>query len=189
MAGNLVLFVQETWLHENSNYQLYNNDGYKLFKKHAEPDCSNHGGLINYIKDNIKVSKTEIVQQKITYECLISYLKIENNKTIKIINTYRPPQNANRTFDNFIHDFIPNIANYAQDASEVIIAGDFNINFLSLNENRQTSLFFDHMLNLQFFPKITFPTHFLERSCTLIDNVVAKLSPYHAIRYRWYTIW
>ena len=33
------------------------------------------------------------------------------------------------------------------------------------------------MLNLHLIPKITFPTHFLDKTCTLIDNIFSKVSP------------
>ena len=44
--------------------------------------------------------------------------------------------------------------------SEVIIAGDFNINLLKIKEREYCSEFYDTLTGFSFFPKITFPTNF-----------------------------
>ena len=61
--------------------------------------------------------------------------------------------------------------------SDVIIAGDFNIDMLKINENNHVSNFFNTVTSHTFFPKITLPTRFSDRNCTLIDNFLCKLSP------------
>ena len=60
--------------------------------------------------------------------------------------------------------------------SEVIIAGDFNINLLKINEKEYCSEFYDTLTGFSFFPKITFPTRFSSLNGTLIDNLLCKIS-------------
>ena len=57
--------------------------------------------------------------------------------------------------------------------SEVLLAGDYDMNLLQL-ETRET---YKDMLSNGFYPKITLPTRLDRNTCTLIDNVYFKLSP------------
>ena len=58
--------------------------------------------------------------------------------------------------------------------SEAIIAGDFNINLLKINEKEYCSEFYDTLTGFSFLPKITFPTRFSSLIGTLIDNLFCK---------------
>ena len=58
--------------------------------------------------------------------------------------------------------------------NDVLLAGDFNINLLKLNENEICSQFFDSLLAHSFLPQITVPTRFGKFSHTLIDNFFLK---------------
>ena len=61
-------------------------------------------------------------------------------------------------------------------SSDVLIAGDFNIDLLKVHEKPAFSNYFDTIISHSFFPKITLPTRFSARNGTLIDNFVFKLS-------------
>ena len=101
-----IICLQESWLSEDDNYDIFNLDGYKLYKKHFEADCSTHGGLVVYARINLNVTKIEYLKNRQTYEGIVVHLKTESNKMFKIINIYRPPRN---NFDRFIEDFVPTI--------------------------------------------------------------------------------
>ena len=168
-----VICLQESWLSEEDNYNLFKIDNYTFYKKDVEVNCSSHGGLIIYVRNEICVNKIEFLRNRLTYEGIAITIKTAENKKIKIINIYRPPR---ETFDEFINDFIPTISDQIKNTNDVILTGDFNLNLLNLN-NRKIYSYFDHMLNLHLLPKITFPTHFLDNTCTLIDNIFTKYSP------------
>ena len=155
-----VICLQESWLSEEDNYNLFKIDNYSCYKKDIENDCSSHGGLVIYVRNEIHVNKTEIIHDKRTYEGIAITIKTVENKKVKIINIYRPPR---ETFDEFINNFVPTISDQIKNTNEVIVAGDFNLNLLNLN-NRKIYIHFDHMLNLQLIPKFTFPTHFLDKT-------------------------
>ena len=57
----------------------------------------------------------------------------------------------------------------------VILAGDFNINLLKVNENIVYGEFLDLLMSLSLNPQITLPTRFSTNSGTLIDNIFTKL--------------
>ena len=57
----------------------------------------------------------------------------------------------------------------------VILAGDFNINLLKVNENIVYGEFLDLLMSLSLNPQITLPTRFSTNNGTLIDNILTKL--------------
>ena len=59
---------------------------------------------------------------------------------------------------------------------EVIIAGDYNIDLLKINDNPTFGNYFNSLVAQSFFPQITLPTRFSNRNCTIIDNFVCKLT-------------
>ena len=58
--------------------------------------------------------------------------------------------------------------------NNLIIAGDFNINLLKINENIIYSDFFYTLISYCLYPQITFPTRFTRTNGTLIDNVFVR---------------
>ncbi len=65
-----------------------------------------------------------------------------------------------------------------KEKTESIIAADFNINLLKINERDLISEFFDTLTANSFYPKITMPTRFSNKHGTLIDNLFCKLTEY-----------
>ncbi len=59
---------------------------------------------------------------------------------------------------------------------EVILAGDFNIDLLKLNEKNIISEYFDMITNNSFYPKITVPTRLTNNHGKLINKFLCKLS-------------
>ncbi len=60
--------------------------------------------------------------------------------------------------------------------NETIITGDFNIDFLKINEKHVFSEYFDLLISHSFYPKITLPTRLSNKYGTLIDNFFCKLT-------------
>ncbi len=60
--------------------------------------------------------------------------------------------------------------------NEAIIAGDFNIDLLKINNKHVVSDYFDMFICHNFYPKITLPTRLSNNYCTLIDNIFCKLT-------------
>ena len=66
------------------------------------------------------------------------------------------------------------LSTIARKNNDVLLARDFNINLLKLNENEICSEFFDSLLAHSFLPQITVPTRFGKFSHILIDNFFLK---------------
>ena len=60
--------------------------------------------------------------------------------------------------------------------SQTILVGDFNIDFLKVNEKSQYGEYLDLFHTNGFYPKIMLPTRFSSGSCSLIDQIYCKLS-------------
>ena len=68
------------------------------------------------------------------------------------------------------------LTSYERLNSNIIFAGDFNMNLLEVNNKDAITEFFDLIASFSFFPKITLPTRFTNNNGTLIDNFFCKLT-------------
>ena len=92
-----------------------------------------------------------------------AYKKISGDgisKEIIIGNIYRPPKYLNEHNLSFINECSQLVSCLQKNNTEVILAGDFNINLLQINEKRLFSKFFDGLIENRFYPKITLLTRF-----------------------------
>ena len=63
----------------------------------------------------------------------------------------------------FLNEFTAIISLIDKTNSDIIIAGDFNINLLKINEKNIVGEFFDMLISNRFYPHITLPiTCFVE---------------------------
>ena len=60
--------------------------------------------------------------------------------------------------------------------TDVILAGDYNINLLKINDKPVIGDYFDMLTSHSFYPKITLPTRLTNNNGTLIDNILCKLT-------------
>ena len=169
-----VLCLQESWVNPNDDIELFNLDGYHMISKPLNPNCSKHGGLLMYINNSIKIINIEKFDGYRTFEGLLVNLKTIDNKTMGLLNIYRPPSNENRTIDDFLSEFFTLLTKLHSQNKNLILTGDFNIDLLDLEHFQKHASFFDSMLNLHFTPKITFPTRFGNTHATLIDHIYCK---------------
>ena len=91
-------------------------------------------------------------------------------------NIYRPPRDINENYRQFIDEFTTVLAKLEISHSDVIIAGDFNIDLLKIHEKPIFGDYFDAITGHSFSPKITLPTRFSNMNGTLIDNFLYKIS-------------
>ena len=132
------------------------------------------------VNNNYEVERINIKNDSPLWENLFVSIKgTGHNKDLIVGNIYKPAKD-NYNIEN-INAFTTDIENVIHDLnrknSEILIAGDYNINLLNLDMRQAFSDFFDSMLSNSFFPRITLPTRLDKNSCTLIDNINFKLSP------------
>ena len=65
---------------------------------------------------------------------------------------------------------LPLLGNLSREKKDILIMGDFNINLLLYNNDKDTTAFLDTMFSNSFSPFITLPIRVENTSETLIDN-------------------
>ena len=77
----------------------------------------------------------------------------------------------NSNYDMF-NTFIENkISSISPSSVNIVMCGDFNLDLLSMSEDRFSSSFYEIMNSLSLIPMIARPTRIAGTSCTLIHNI------------------
>ena len=167
--------MQETWKAEGDDFSQFMLQGYNCITQGKS--SSSKGGLVMYIDDTYKADVIINLNSYEHWEGLIIKVNGDNlAKKLTIGNIYRPPKILNEQINAFITEFSSVAASLGDSNNELIIAGDFNINLLEINENEVYSNFFDTLISQSLYPQITLPTRFTRTNGTLIDNFICKLN-------------
>ena len=171
-----IICLQETWLSAEHNISHLHLDGYKLI--HKPKIASSHGGVAYYIKDHLEFKILHMTVNDVLCDSLFievydpESLSSSNSKVI-LGNIYRPPRETSENYTNFINDIEQTISSL-ENASNVTIVGDFNMDLMKINERDHISNFFDTFVSQGFIPRITLPTRITDNTKTLIDNCFVK---------------
>lgn len=162
--------LQETWIPNNSITTHLNIDGYQLIIR--ERTCGKCGGLAIYLRDDLHFKSIDVSFNNIDdWEAQFIEIKHNGNR-ITLGNIYRPPRNLKQNQEHFMNDLDALLYELESISGINIIAGDFNINLLKINENSFSNLFLEKMISYNYVPMITSPTHYtINNQGTLIDNI------------------
>ena len=150
--------------------------------------CSYHGCLLTYVHCDFSATVRKQFRRSLVWEGQLIDIKGESLiAPINIFNIYRSPKdnNNNTTIENFIGDLTPVITDLGKDYNTALAVGDFNINLLQLNEREEYHDFLKLMCTNSFYPKITSPTWFANKSCRLIDQLYCESCLYTPY-YQWF---
>ena len=138
---------------------------------------SERGGLITYV-DNL--FQYEVIQSINEYELWEGQIiQVKGGclrKEIIVGNIYRPPRTLREQTKQFINEFTSLVQDLDNTNFNIILAGDYNLNLLKINENEICCEFFDLLTSHSLFPHITLPTRLTNGGGTLIDNLFCKLN-------------
>jgi hypothetical protein len=166
------ILIQETWLAENDDLSLLQLRGYNMISKGKT--CGRKGGLSVYLDEAYTHRVLNFPYTSSFWEN--QFLEISGNGLLKKLllwNIYRPPRD---TFSDFKKELQDTLTLIDQKNYNIIIGGDFNINLLNINNNNDTSEFFELLTSFGYYPKITMPTRFSNKRGTLIDNFFCNFS-------------
>ena len=169
-----VIMLQETWIKEGDNILHLNIPGYQLINQGKR--ITAHGGLAIYLDNKYTYTNIMIPESNIFEAQAIVIQEQMNSKSFVICNVYRPPRDIVDNYIQFTEEICELVTHFFSDGKEVIIAGDFNINLLDINERPAFKDYIDSIFSIGFIPAITYPTRLSNNSCTLIDNCFLKVS-------------
>ncbi len=73
-------------------------------------------------------------------------------------------------YQDLMNEFTPTLAKLKSSKNEIIIAGDYNVNFLDVNNINIISEYFDMYATPSFYLKIAVPIRLSNKHGTLINN-------------------
>lgn len=167
--------LQETWITDlKHGYDLLSLPNYHTIPLKAS--VSSHGGLVTYLHKDFNYKKRELYSTSAFWEGQFidissSFLKHK----ITLGNIYRPPRDNLEHIQIFLDNINPIFEQISNENSEIVLAGDFNLDLLNVNNKQIISAYFDLFLSYNFIPSITLPTR-IHNSATLIDNIFCKTS-------------
>ncbi len=86
------------------------------------------------------------------------------DKPINIVNIYRPPNDLLNSYNDFIKELSPILSTLENSYNKVIVADDFNINLIQINDNVFGD-YFDLVTNHSFYPKNHTSQQIIKQSC------------------------
>ena len=169
-----IICLQETWLKQDSDKSQLQIPNYEPIMQGKQ--CSHHGGLAIYVHEEFKGKERKLYKKsdgKLWEGQCINVTGERLTKNVCISNIYRPPRfnNNNRTITDFLTEFSPYVEKLESENVHNIILGDFNINLLQLQNREKIEEYYDKFMSSGFIPRITLPTRFSTKGCTLIDQI------------------
>ena len=160
-----VIAMSETWLSQSiddTDLKLLNYQS--PFRKDRQ--TNNYGGVIVYVRDNIPCKRRPDLEVQ-GLESLWLELRLKS-KVVLFGTFYRPPDSSNEILDKIEESIDLSLDN---DVADVMVTGDFNLNFLdNANRAKIMSVFDQYSL----YQLINEPTHSTETSSTLIDLLFTR---------------
>ena len=139
------------------------------------PTESANGGVLLYIRKaiNYKLRPDLMIYKKREMESVFIEIIQKNSKNMVVGCIYRHPCMQHSEFnDEYLK---PLSEKLISENKEVILLGDFNIDLLKCDSNKNVSDFLDIIYSTNLVPNITSPTRLTSRSQTLIDNIFSSI--------------
>jgi hypothetical protein len=169
--------LQECWTSKNTDFKQFEIPHYKLIPQGFE--CTVRGGLLTYVHDEF--THTELKNKKKSPKNIWEFQKVEISgkrlqHKINLTNLYRPPRynTNNATMEDFIKELSPHMDIFGKEKVQNIVVGDFNIDLLQIHQRIKFQDFLDLFTSNGFVPRITLPTRYSTKKCTLIDQIFTK---------------
>ena len=164
-----VIAISETRIRKNKEISSkIDIPGYKYEFTETE---SEKGGTLLYISEELKYKNRKDLNMYQAKTLESSFIEIENKnkKNIIVGCIYKHPT---MEITEFISDFMePCLKKLSFEKKELVLLGDYNINLLNCDSDKNSGDFLELMLSFSFLPRIIKPTRITSRSKTLIDNI------------------
>ena len=165
-----VIGLSESRLRKNR--QPLSNINLENYVYESTPTESFKGGTMLYVDKQLtyRLRKDLMMYKSKEIESTFIELFSNNNSNTVIGCIYKNPKVP---VTKFMEDYlVPLLEKLAKEKKETILMGDFNINILNCNSDRDTSSFIDTIYSNSFYLTINIPTLITSTSKTLIDNIL-----------------
>lgn len=161
-----IISLSETHLlDEDPNESLFELQGYTFIERNRSTGIG--GGVSVYIRENVKFKRRTDLELGALENIWIEIF-VKNSKSFLFGCFYRPPESSKHLPKEFNTLFDENITKINEERKEVIIMGDFNVNY----ENNQTHGEFKSMMTQNGFKQIVkSATRITKDTSTLIDLI------------------
>ena len=168
LVSSCKLNTQDTFLIQLDNYTCIT----------QSKSISSKGGLLIYLNNKYRYKTITTPNHSTDWENQVIKITggILHHKSLLLDNMYIPPNDLNYKYEQFTNEFSGLQSSLENINSDVVLAGDFNLDLLKINARTSFSNFLDTVISHSFYPQITLPTRLSERNGTLIDNFYFKLS-------------
>ena len=164
-----ILLLCETFLNKKTE-RMVNIPGYTLLCNSCL--CNKGGGTCILVCSNIKYNKHKDLEVNVERKLEITYIEVtaKSGQKFRIGSLYRAPNTNPEPFSSHVHNIADTV--HAKKGNKSLILGmDHNMDLLMSACHHATSNFLDGLVNREIYPTITRPTHIMQTSVTLIDNV------------------
>ena len=165
------LSIAETWMKANVVH-LYNLPGYKQIT--SERGNKRGGGISVFVQAHLNCVVCNVINQFMNGSCECLAVEVVADKAcdnLLIVSIYRPPSSDVQLFLQFINNVLDFIMDDRLSRNKVVIAGDFNLNLMNINIDKNVKEFVDAMTTYGFHATIHKPSRVTEQTATLIDNI------------------
>ena len=165
-----IIGISETRL-QKGKQPIFTNISLPNYVYEHTPTESGKGGTLLYIDKNIKYKlchDLNIYEKKMAESTFIENLnKKQKNMIIECV--YKHPKHE---FNDFMNNYItPLLDKLSNENKDIMLMGDFNINLINYNDDKNTGNFLDTMFSQSFLPYIKTPTRITRNTKTLVDNI------------------
>ena len=170
-----VICLQECWIRDQTDACTFQIPGYDCVAQGKS--SSERGGLITYVDNLFQYEVRQSINEYELWEGQIIQVKggcLRNE--IIVGNIYRPPRTLREQTKQFINEFTSLVQALDNTNLNIVLAGDYNLNLLKINESEICCEFFDLLTSQSLFPHITLPTRLTNGGGTLIDNLFCKMN-------------
>lgn len=119
------LSLSETWLNSNTPTQMIDIPGYVCFRKDRQKGTG--GGVLTYVRKTFKCTEVKVETGHI--ECLVLKLILSPRMNFTVVTLCNPPSSSKYCNVHFYCNLDEMLKRLRGD-SEIIVLGDFNINWL-----------------------------------------------------------
>src|SRR6266516_1517540 len=172
-----VISLSETWLKPSHQLSYFALQGYSFVSAPRKQKRGGGAGL--YVSNHLKFivrDNMPLLQVDLCDCCAVEIIN-DQSPNIIVISLYRPPDADLVLFEAKLVKSLAEIIKLAG-KKKIVLAADWNINFLLTNSNPKIDQFVTNMESLFLIPTITVPTRITERTATLLDNIFINCPQY-----------